>query len=386
MGVVPVKDVMDRAKLTDLAGTMGTLAGEILGGTVLREAKSQKKDPFISVIVLNWNGRGDSLECLQSLRGLEYPAWNVIFADNGSVDGSIEAVREAFPEVVIVENGANLGYAEGNNRAIRFALEQGADAVLVLNNDTIVDPGLLQAFVDAEAALPNAGMLGAVSFLYNEPETIAAAGGMWDASTVTARHVAKRGTVQDLPSQEPYEVDYVVGCALYASRNVLSKVGLLEPLFFLNGEDVDWCFRAKKAGFRNYTIPSARIWHKVAVSFGGGSPIWRYFMTRNALLWTQRHLPASQHRAVVRKNLREILPPMKFLTWKESMSMKDRYWALTTWVRQVRSPRGKAEILARTSGIYHFFRKRFGDCPEDLRKRLTPAERIQPRQGSSASG
>lgn len=334
--------------------------------------------PLISVIVLNWNGREDSLECLGSLRKIEYPARNVIFADNGSEDGSIEAIREAFPEAIIVDNGANLGYAEGNNRAIRFALDQGADAILVLNNDTIVDPGLLQAFVEAEAALPDAGMLGAVSFLYNDPERVAAAGGMWDSSSLTARHVGKRGMVDNLPSREPYEVDYVIGCALYASRRVLSKVGLLEPLFFLNGEDVDWCFRAKEAGFRNYTVPSAKIWHKVAVSFGGGSPIWRYFMTRNALLWTKRHLPASEHRAVIRKNIREILPAMKFLARKEPMSMKDRYWELTTWIRQVRSPRGKAEILARASGIYHFFRRRFGDCPEDLRRKLSPVDISQP--------
>lgn len=345
--------------------------------------KSEGLIPFISIIVLNWNGLSDSLECLRSLEAVDYPRFDVIFADNGSSDGSVAAVRKEFPNVVILENGSNLGYAEGNNRAMRLALQNGADAVLILNNDTIVEPDLLTAFVEAQAQLPDdVGMLGAVSYFYDDRDIIAAAGAKWDPVALRDRHICKRQTASALPSPAPFEVDYVIGCALFVSRDVLDKVGLLASEFFLNGEDVDWGLRARKAGLHNYTVPRARIFHKVAASFGGGSPIWRYFMTRNNLLWTSRHLTPSQHRKVLLRTMGEILPAMDFLEFSGSIGLRARAWRLATWWRRVCSPVGRAEFVARLYGVLHFLRRRFGDCPPSLRKRLTT---WQPRIDSADS-
>ena len=331
--------------------------------------------PFISIIVLNWNGLSDSRECLRSLESVDYPRFNVIFADNGSSDGSVAAVREEFPNVVILENGSNLGYAEGNNRAIRLALQNGADAVLILNNDTIVEPDLLTAFVEAHAQLPDdVGMLGAVSYFYAERDVIAVAGVKWDSVALEDQHICKRQPSSTLPSTEPFEVDYVVGCALFVSRDVLNKVGLLAPEFFLNGEDVDWGLRVRKAGLRNFTVPRAKVFHKVAASFGGGSPLWRYFMVRNTLLWTSRHLTSAQHRKILRRMVAEIVPEMNFLELDRSINLKTRLWRLTTWTRRFRSPVGRADVLARFYGVLHFLIKRLGDCPADLRQKLIKAQ------------
>ena len=106
----------------------------------------------MSIIILNWNRRDDTLECLRSVQRIDYPDFETIVVDNGSSDGSVAAMRTAFPQVRVLEAKENLGYAGGNNVGIRDALERGTDYVLLLNNDTIVDPALLREFVDAAAA------------------------------------------------------------------------------------------------------------------------------------------------------------------------------------------------------------------------------------------
>ena len=112
---------------------------------------------MVAVVVLSWNGREDTLACLRSLASLEAPEPLVIVVDNGSSDGTPDAVREAFPGVELIETGVNLGFAGGNNAGIARALELGADSVLVLNNDVEVDPGSLNALLDEAARRPDAG-------------------------------------------------------------------------------------------------------------------------------------------------------------------------------------------------------------------------------------
>jgi GT2 family glycosyltransferase len=324
----------------------------------------------IFIIILNWNGKEDTLECLASLKHINYPNFNIIVTDNGSTDDSVIAIRTAYPDIFILENGNNLGFAEGNNRAIRFALQQETDAILILNNDTLVDSNLLQAFYDAYASLPDAGILGAVSYYYDKPEIIWAAGGLWDTSILGLRHIALGQTEADLPSQRPYEIEYAVGCALFVHKDVIAKIGLMDPLFFLNFEETDWCQRAQKAGFKNYTVPDAKIWHKVSVSFGGESPLWRYFMTRNQLLWAKRYLPAKEYRSVVRKAFMDFFPDMTISYLGRPLSLKQRYWALMVWIKQAMSRCSNPFYIARYFGIYHYFINRFGDCPQKLRRRL----------------
>lgn len=323
----------------------------------------------ITIIILNWNGKEDTLECLTSIQQIDYPHYSVIVADNGSTDDSVAVIREAFPDIVVLENGENLGFAEGNNRAIRYALDNGADAVLLLNNDTIVDAHLLNAFAEAFRALPDAAMLGAVSFYYDQPEIIWAAGGHWDPSILDLKHTAQGQTIVELPSQKtPYEVDYVIGCALFVHRAVIEHIGLMEPLFFLNFEENDWCQRAKQSGFKNYTVPEAKIWHKVSASFGGESALWKYYMTRNLLLWSKRHLSAREHRRVFFKTVKEFFPyfPSKL------SGVKPRYWALQTWWRQCSIRLTEPFYVAHLYGIYHYLIQRFGQCPAPLQAKISP--------------
>src|SRR3954470_22920286 len=116
----------------------------------------------VAVVVLTWNARADTLRCLASLRSIEWQDLIVVVVDNGSIDGTLAAVRESFPDVVIVGNGENLGFAEGNNRGIRVALELGADAVLVLNNDAEVEPAVIAELSAALGKCPDAGAVSPV--------------------------------------------------------------------------------------------------------------------------------------------------------------------------------------------------------------------------------
>lgn len=328
---------------------------------------NKDKRIFVSIIVLNWNGKTDTLECLTSIQNISYSNFNIIVADNGSTDDSVATIRSNFPNVLIFENGANLGFAEGNNRAIFFALEHGSEAILLLNNDTIVDPDILSAFVKAYEDLPNAGILGATSYYYDQPDIICAAGAYWDASIREQRFICQGFHTLQLPSKDPYEVDFVVGCALFVGKEVINTVGLMDPRFFLNYEENDWCQRARKKSFINYSVPGAKIWHKVGASFGGQSPLWIYFMTRNELIWSKRYLSRQDYQYVLKRSLRSCFPV--FSTQRDH-GLRAWYWALRVWLKQLYQRRDDPRFLAVFYGIAHFFLRIDGDCPAGLRARL----------------
>ncbi|MCX6022275.1 MAG: glycosyltransferase family 2 protein, partial [Chloroflexi bacterium] len=127
--------------------------------------KNEKQDghqhPSVSLVVLAWNGRDDTLECLKSLAAVSYPRLEVVVVDNGSSDDTVRAVRESYPAVQLIENGKNLGYAGGNNVGILYALDRGADYVMLLNNDTVVHPDFLDVMLETLQANPDIGVLGA---------------------------------------------------------------------------------------------------------------------------------------------------------------------------------------------------------------------------------
>src|SRR5688572_19863302 len=133
----------------------------------------------VVVVVLNWNGGDDTLECLASLRHLRYTNVHTIVVDNGSSDESVANIGTAFPEIPLIQTGVNLGYAGGNNVGIRAALATGAEYVLLLNNDTVVDPDCVDAFVEAARAHPEGALFGAKIYYHQEPDCIWYAGARW---------------------------------------------------------------------------------------------------------------------------------------------------------------------------------------------------------------
>jgi GT2 family glycosyltransferase len=243
------------------------------------------KLPQVAIIVLNWNGLNDTLDCLESLDQLGYQGYKVVVVDNGSVDGSVLIIRERFPAVTIIENGENLGYAGGNNVGLRYAMAQGADYALLLNNDTVVEPAFLRILVDAAEAEPALGIAGPTIYYHERPDVIWSAGGAIDWRRGSTWMVGLDERDEGQFGQVPRTVDFVTGCAMLVRRAALEQAGLLDERFFAYYEETEWCVRASRAGFKIVHVPLAHIWHKISPATQADSPLVHYYMTRNRLLF-----------------------------------------------------------------------------------------------------
>jgi GT2 family glycosyltransferase len=243
-----------------------------------------------AVCILNWNGREDTLRCLGALAAVRGEFATVV-ADNGSHDGSAEAIRAAYPDVALIENGANLGFSGGNNAAVRSALEQGAQWVVLLNNDAEPEPGMLEALQAAAARHPGAGVLAGKLLL--EDGRVQWAGQR--VALLTGYSGRPRG--HGRPDGFAYSVegrsDRAVGALMAVSRAAIERAGLLDEDLFAYVEDVDWSLRIRAAGMGCVFVPSARAIHRVSASTGGaaGSTHTVYYGTRNTIVVCERHRP-----------------------------------------------------------------------------------------------
>ncbi len=248
-------------------------------------------EPLVSIIVLNYKGREDTLACLRSLEHLTYPHVRVIVVDNQSGDGLEDAVRGAHPSMTFIQTGANLGFTGGNNIGIRQALADGADYILLLNNDTIVAPDLVDVMVEVMEQDRSISITGPMIYYYNNPETIWSAGGEIDWSRGTTRMIGLNEADLSQFGLSPRPVDFVSGCALMARREVWEKVGLLDDRFFMYYEETEWCVRAARAGYAIRHVPGAMIWHKISLEERHSSvhtPLYYYYITRNRLLFLRK--------------------------------------------------------------------------------------------------
>ena len=237
----------------------------------------------VGIVVLNWKKLDDTLACLESLRQLDYPAFEVVVVDNGSADGSPALIRDRFGGVTLIENSRNLGFAAGNNVGIRHLLRRGVEYVLLLNNDTIVTSELLRVLVEYAEADPEIGILGPKIYYHREANIIWSAGGTL-SPTGEPRHLRVGETDNGSP-ESVRDVDYVTGCAILIKRHVVEQIGLLDERFFIYFEEAEWCARARRAGFRVVYVPQARMWHKIDMGERRYSRRYTYFMTRNRLLY-----------------------------------------------------------------------------------------------------
>jgi GT2 family glycosyltransferase len=225
--------------------------------------------PRVAIILLTWNGKALTLACLESLASLEYDAVEIIVVDNGSTDGTADAVRGAYGDRVrVIENSSNLGFSRGNNVGIRRALDDGADLVLLLNNDTTVDPALVRHLADVIRSSGEIGIVGPKIYYASPPDRIWFAGGEISLARGVSRHIGIRERDRG-QHDEVRDVDYITGCALMARRQVFEAIGGLDPGFTAYYEDADFCMRARRAGFRVVYVPSGRVWHKISASTGG---------------------------------------------------------------------------------------------------------------------
>jgi GT2 family glycosyltransferase len=244
-----------------------------------------KCGPLVIVILLNWHGWQDTIACLDSLESLEYTNYRVLVVDNGSTDDSVARIRAAHPGIPILETGRNLGFSGGCNVGIRRALEEGADYVWLLNNDTTVDPQALTAMISVAEADPGVGAVGSVLYYLDSPKDIQAWGGgrvcFW---TGRSRHLLNPVTGAWL--------HYLTAASILLRRRALDEVGLLdENTFFMYWEDADFSFRLRKAGWRLAVADQSIVLHREHAATGKGSPLLDYYFNESAVRFFRRYAP-----------------------------------------------------------------------------------------------
>ena len=251
----------------------------------------------ITVILVNYRRTEETIECVRSLHNCLPGPEQIIVVDNGSTADSAQALRAGCPGVILLESTRNLGFAGGNNLGIRRAIEQQVRYILLLNNDTIVEPDALAKLSAAAEVSRQAGVLGAKIRYFDNHKILWYAGGTMNPAS---GHVTHFGMGEPDTGQYDHavEVGFVTGCCMFIRREVLETVGLLDETFFAYLEDVDFSFRARRAGFQILYEPSAIIYHKVSRSTLWDSPAYLYFNLRNRLLLRRRHsswLQAAQY-------------------------------------------------------------------------------------------
>jgi len=264
------------------------------------------KKKTICIIILNWNGKNNTVACLQSLQAIEEENYvsTTIVVDNDSSDNSVSAIQKEFPQITIIQNDSNRGYTGGMNRGIAYALEKNADYILLLNNDTIVDKKSVSALFSIIDSNEKIGVVVPKIFFSKGSEfhksrykanelgkVIWYAGGEIDWKNIIGYHTGV-DEVDKGQYDATSETLYATGCCMMIKREVLEIVGLLDDNFYLYYEDSDFSLRVKNSNYKIVFVPQAHIWHKNAGSAGGsGSGMQDYYITRNRMLFGLRYGP-----------------------------------------------------------------------------------------------
>lgn len=255
----------------------------------------QITDKDVAIIILNWNAYDDTFECLKSLEHLTYPYFHVFLVDNASQDNSFDKLQEDYKEgkfnvpITFIQTGANLGFAGGNNVAIKKAYNQGYQYFWMLNNDTVVDPNALTPLVEALEKDKQVGIVGSKIYYYGT-NRVWFAGGTINLYTGKSKHIGLNQ--QDNPIFNiQKEVDYITGCSLFFRKEIIELVGYMSEDYFLYYEETEWNIRVRKKGFKIVYIPRSIVYHKVSSSSGSGknlAPYLDYYDLRNCYVMVHR--------------------------------------------------------------------------------------------------
>jgi GT2 family glycosyltransferase len=306
----------------------------------------EDKSPKVSIIILNWNGWKDTLECLESIYQIKYNNYDVVVVDNASQDDSLNKIKNyaqglvkvesGFVEysslnkpmkifefsqkeylnsprvftdeydvissrekIIILKNNENHGYAQGNNLAMDFALEQlDPDYILVLNNDTVVHENFLTEMVNAAQKHEKVGAVTPKVYYYDyqgRNDVISHAGETFNLYIGRGKRFCKN-QVDNGQCDHPRNVDTIEGCSILLKREVLEKVGLFDPIYFAYWEDTDLSFRIRRHGYKLLYVPQAKIWHKIGVSWDSYFSYFviYHYMVRNRLIFVWRFASTLQ--------------------------------------------------------------------------------------------
>lgn len=273
----------------------------------------KKNEPTVIIIILNYNGAPDTIDCLQSLLKISYPKYRVIIIDNDSSDDSFETIEQflrfksidhlvsghpeadknmtdKLPFVTLIRNDKNGGYGYGNNVGIQYALENNADYVLILNNDTIVSPDFLEPLVQMCEDDDRIGIVTGKIYFHDRSDIIWFNGGKFNPYTAKVEHI--HFNEKDVGQKAPGENTFISGCMWLIPRKVVENVGCLNEEYFMYVEDLEYCQRILNQGYTLKVCENSKLWHKVGSSSGGNfSKFSVFWMARNKVIFISTHVP-----------------------------------------------------------------------------------------------
>lgn len=256
--------------------------------------QEHNEKPKVGVVLVNYNGYQDTIECVESLQKVTYPNLDIWVVDNASTNDSLIHLRQQanHENVSIVASPANDGFSAGNNIGIKAALEQGAEFVLVLNNDTIVEPDFIEPLLDTFSDHDDAGCVISKILYQSEPNKLWYGGGTFNPWFCRADHIGFNET--DTANKSVQEVAFASGCCMMLTKQAIEESGLMDEDYFLYVEDTEYSLRLAKAGFKLFYNPNSAIYHKVSATTQSGSDLSQYYTIRNTLYLGKTYLSRMQ--------------------------------------------------------------------------------------------
>ena len=244
--------------------------------------------PLVAIIILNYNGFKDTIECLDSLQNIDYQNYRIVVVENGSSNDSFSILNAKFPDIELIRSEANLGFAGGCNLGMKKASGLNPAYYLLLNNDTIVERSFLTELVNARLKQQNAGILSPFEYSYSERNKLMFSGGSMSIL---------RGPLYPVPASKidpveslPYKTALLGGSCMMIKREVIEQIGTLDEKYFLYFEDADFCLRASRAKWDLIMVPKSSIWHKGNASHGEKlGDVMAYYLSRNQLYYVSKN-------------------------------------------------------------------------------------------------
>ncbi len=249
-------------------------------------------NPLVYILVLNWNLPEITINCINSILSSDYDNFRILVVDNGSTDDNFHQLLIKIGEieeqgsVSVLRETTNQGFSRGMNVGIRAAIQNGADFILLLNNDTIVDKAMVRTMVDAMVKAPEIGVLGPIIYYMGTPDRVWFSGYHIPGKIYIIRrgyHLKQEGVILE-------EVDFVNGCGMMIRKKVIDDIGLLPEVYFMYYEDLEYCLKAKEWGWKLACHKSAKMWHAVSLSSNGMDSIHKEFLQlKSSIIFFRRN-------------------------------------------------------------------------------------------------